>query len=253
MKLATSLVSVKKISSPVDSSNFDENALNNTAKLILEVEGIINPLIVRRINLESYEVVDGHFEYYAAVKAKEINPRKGEMIGAFIIEPENEKFLMEQVKYFRRREPDQVVAPIPMEQITGVAEEILPSNNGIEEVKSQVQQLEKSFNQQFIELHKRFDQLFNKSIAHGLDKKTSNQEEIAPTLDIEIANKSEIEKIMGNKKQGDAVWRAREYLKAQGRQINKENFKKATKAPDKIKDFANGTYEKLIQVVNIPD
>ena len=242
MKLATSLVPVKKISSPVERSNFDENALNNTAKLILQAEGIINPLIVRRINLESYEVVEGHFEYYAAVKAREIEPRKGEMIGAFIIEPENETLLLEQAKYFRNREYDHAVGKIQMEPSAVVAEIIAPSNNDIKEVRNQLEKLEKSLHEQLKEIEHKITQILSKF-----------NEKIDKEIDIETANKAEIEKVMGNKKQGDAVWRAREYLKEQGRQINKENFQKATKAPDKIKDFAKGTYEKLILVVNIPD
>jgi hypothetical protein len=104
MKLSTSLVAVKKINSNVPRSEFLEDELNRTAELILKAEGIINPPVIRRTSLESYEVVNGHFEYYAAVKAREIDPRKGEMIGAFIIESENEEVLMDQVKVLRNRE-----------------------------------------------------------------------------------------------------------------------------------------------------
>ncbi|MBD1900489.1 Rho termination factor N-terminal domain-containing protein [Trichocoleus sp. DQ-A3] len=104
MKLSTSLVGVKKINSNVPRSEFSEDELNQTAELILKAEGIINPPVIRRTSLESYEVVNGHFEYYAAVKAREIDPRKGEMIGAFIIESENEEVLMDQVKVLRNRE-----------------------------------------------------------------------------------------------------------------------------------------------------
>jgi ParB family chromosome partitioning protein len=103
MKLSTSLVAVKKINSTVDRSKFSDDELERTAKLILEAEGIINPLILRRTSLESYEVVDGDFEYYAAAKAREKDPRKGEMIGAFIIEPENEEVLKEQVEVLRKQ------------------------------------------------------------------------------------------------------------------------------------------------------
>ncbi len=103
MKLSTSLVAVKKINSTVDRSKFSDDELERTAKLILEAEGIINPLILRRTSLESYEVVDGHFEYYAGAKAREKDPRKGEMIGAFIIEPENEEVLKEQVEVLRKQ------------------------------------------------------------------------------------------------------------------------------------------------------
>lgn len=103
MKLSTSLVPVKKINSTVDRSKFSEDELERAAKLILEAEGIINPLILRRTSLESYEVIDGHFEYCAAAKAREKDPRKGEMIGAFIIEPENEEVLKEQVEVLRKQ------------------------------------------------------------------------------------------------------------------------------------------------------
>jgi ParB family chromosome partitioning protein len=104
MKLSTSLVAVKKINSNVPRSEFLEDELNQTAELILKAEGIINPPVIRRTSLESYEVINGHFEYYAAVKAREIDPRKGEMIGAFIIESENEEVLMDQVKVLRNRD-----------------------------------------------------------------------------------------------------------------------------------------------------
>jgi ParB family chromosome partitioning protein len=60
--------------------------------------------VLRRTSLDSYEVVDGHFEYYAAARAREINLRKGEMIGAFIIEEEKEEAIEEQVKLLRKPE-----------------------------------------------------------------------------------------------------------------------------------------------------
>lgn len=105
MKLSTSLVAVRKITSTVPRSIFADDELEEAARLILEVEGVINPLILCRTSLESYEVVDGHFEYYAAARAREIDLRKGEMIGAFIIESENEDFILDQVKLLRKQKP----------------------------------------------------------------------------------------------------------------------------------------------------
>ncbi|WP_427160678.1 ParB N-terminal domain-containing protein [Aliinostoc sp. HNIBRCY26] len=101
MKLSLSLVAVKKITSNKPRSKFSEDDLEKAAHLILESEGVINPIVVRRTSLQSYEVVDGDFEYYAAVRAKEIDIRKGEMIGVFIIESENEEPLTKQVQLFR--------------------------------------------------------------------------------------------------------------------------------------------------------
>ncbi|MBW4646320.1 MAG: ParB N-terminal domain-containing protein [Goleter apudmare HA4340-LM2] len=102
MKLSTSLVAIKKITSSKPRSTFVDDDLEQAAKLILESEGVINPIVVRRTSLQSYEVVDGDFEYYAAARAREIDPRKGEMIGVFIIEDENEEALTKQVQLFRK-------------------------------------------------------------------------------------------------------------------------------------------------------
>lgn len=101
-KLSPSLVAVKKIASTVPRSNFDDRNLEKVARLILELGGLINPIVVRRNGMDGYEIVDGDFEYYAAAKAREINPFKGETIGAFILEPENEELLLEQVKILRQ-------------------------------------------------------------------------------------------------------------------------------------------------------
>jgi len=101
-KLLVSLVLVKKITSTVPRSNFADRDLEKLAQLILELGGLINPIILRRNGMDSYEIVDGDFEYYAAAKAREINPMKGETIGAFILEPENEGLLLEQVQALRK-------------------------------------------------------------------------------------------------------------------------------------------------------
>jgi hypothetical protein len=101
-KLSPSLVAVKKITSTVPRSNFCDRDLEKVAQLILELGGLINPIILRRNGMDAYEIVDGDFEYYAAAKAREINPLKGETIGAFILEPENEELLLEQVQALRK-------------------------------------------------------------------------------------------------------------------------------------------------------
>ncbi len=101
-KLSPSLVAVKKITSTVPRDNFADRDLEKVAQLILELGGLINPIILRRNGMDAYEIVDGDFEYYAAAKAREINPMKGETIGAFILEPENEELLLEQVQALRR-------------------------------------------------------------------------------------------------------------------------------------------------------
>ncbi|MEG4802272.1 ParB N-terminal domain-containing protein [Microcoleus sp. ARI1-B5] len=101
-KLSPSLVAVKRITCTVPRSNFAEPDLDKLARLILDSGGLINPIIVRRTSMDAYEIVDGNFEYYAAARAKEIEPLKGETIGAFILEPENEELLLEQLEILRK-------------------------------------------------------------------------------------------------------------------------------------------------------
>lgn len=101
-KLFPSLVAVKRITCTVPRSNFAEPDLDKLARLILESGGLINPIVVRRTSMDAYEIVDGNFEYYAAARAKEIEPLKGETIGAFILEEENEELLLEQLAIIRK-------------------------------------------------------------------------------------------------------------------------------------------------------
>ena len=119
MLLSPEFVLVKEITSNVPRSEFSELDLEEAAQLILKAEGTIKPLVVRTIGWESYEVVDGHFEYYAAVRAKEINPRDGERIGAFIIEGDKAKVLEEQVEMLRKKSSISPVSEEPTIQEEG--------------------------------------------------------------------------------------------------------------------------------------
>lgn len=147
MKLSTSLVAVKKITSNAPHSKFLETDINQAAQLILKAGGLINPIIIRRTGIASYEVVDGHFEYYAAVKAREIDPLNGENIAAYIIEPDNEEVLLSQIKALRRRESDnlreEAIQSAPSSSIE--SQPLLPSSSSeIPDIKNLVQQLEQS-------------------------------------------------------------------------------------------------------------
>lgn len=163
MKLSTSLVAVKKINSKLPRSNFSDVNLSRVSELILKAEGIINPLILRRTSQETYEVLDGHFEYYAATKAREKDPLKGEMIGAFIIEPENEEVLKEQILAFRGRET-----------VTDKTKQL-----------QELEQLEKSFQRQIKTLIKKLEEVCNisiEAIRHEVNQMTDYESMTVPQL-----------------------------------------------------------------------
>lgn len=102
MLLSPEFILVKEITSNVDSSNFNDSDIQELAESILEAEGLIRPITVKPTGIDSYEVIDGHLEYWAAVRAKEINPRDGERIGAFVVEGKKAEAIEKQVKLLNK-------------------------------------------------------------------------------------------------------------------------------------------------------
>jgi ParB family chromosome partitioning protein len=114
MRLSTSFVAVRKIFSSTSAADFDGDKIEQLARQIVKSEGIIRPLVLNRTSLESYEVVEGHFEYHAAFRAREIDLRRAEMIAAYILDPENDDVsdaITEQIELLK------TVKPIDLEDI----------------------------------------------------------------------------------------------------------------------------------------
>ncbi|NER27764.1 MAG: chromosome partitioning protein ParB [Symploca sp. SIO1C4] len=96
-------VEIESISSSKSRSDFSEIDLDLVAEKILESGGIIKPLVLKKTGFEKYEVVEGHFEYYAAVRAYEKNDHETE-VNAVVISPESEEAVLKQVEAFRKLE-----------------------------------------------------------------------------------------------------------------------------------------------------
>ncbi len=95
------MVDVSSISSRVPRSTFSETELENLAELILATGGILKPVILKKVGFEKYEVIDGHFEYYASLKASEKDAVKGEIVNSFIITDEQEAAAYQQIQYLQ--------------------------------------------------------------------------------------------------------------------------------------------------------
>lgn len=122
MLLSPEFILVKEITSNVDSSNFNDFDIQELAELILEAEGVIRPITVKPTGIDSYEVIDGHLEYWAAVKAKQINPRDGERIGAFVVEGKKAKSIEKQVKLLNKIRPQETTQKVDMGPVTAEPE-----------------------------------------------------------------------------------------------------------------------------------
>lgn len=102
MKLYYQLVSVTDIKSSLSASQFSREEIEKAANLFLKAELSIQPLVLKQEGLEAYSIIYGDFVYFAAVRAREIDPRTAETIQAVVVEPKNESALLEQVELFKR-------------------------------------------------------------------------------------------------------------------------------------------------------
>ncbi len=94
-------VDVKDIGSDMPRSSFLEKEIEQLADLILESGGLLQPLVLKQTDLEKFIVLDGHLEYFASVRAREKNPRQGEMVHAFVITSKDEAVIQKQVHFLR--------------------------------------------------------------------------------------------------------------------------------------------------------
>ncbi|MEH2062888.1 MAG: ParB/Srx family N-terminal domain-containing protein [Nostoc sp.] len=198
-----SLVDVKSITSTELRSNFSEADLENLADIIIETGGIIRPLVVKMTGVESYTVVDGHFEYYAAVRAREKNPRQGEMVNAFVIAPKLENLVVKQVASLKKIDSS-------TKQVTSQ-----PETTKLEPRLANLElRLEKQFNEfksEFIQERQRIDSQF-KQLENLIPQKgeQSNPLSLLNSLDKdELSKKLQRARISGAEKLAKAIEDAR--------------------------------------------
>ncbi|AVH72698.1 ParB N-terminal domain-containing protein [Nostoc sp. 'Lobaria pulmonaria (5183) cyanobiont'] len=198
-----SLVDVKSIASNQPRSNFAEADLENLADIIIETGGIIRPLVVKVTGVESYTVVDGHFEYYAAVRAREKNPRQGEMVNAFVIAPKLEDLVVKQVASLK--EIDSSTKQVTLQSETTKLE---PRLANLE------LRLEKQFNEfksEFLQERQRIDSQF-KQLENLIPQKSeqSNPLSLLNSLDKdELSIKLQRSRIPGAEKLAKGIFDAR--------------------------------------------
>lgn len=99
MKLLTSIIDldsiqVREASFSPEQKKTEITALANT---IVDLGGSVSLPVVQQINLESYELISGYLEYYAYIKAREINPQLPDRIMVFVADNKNHVALHQQL------------------------------------------------------------------------------------------------------------------------------------------------------------
>ncbi|MBV9386993.1 MAG: hypothetical protein JOZ78_11265 [Chroococcidiopsidaceae cyanobacterium CP_BM_ER_R8_30] len=101
MDLSTSLIDIDSVEADNREAEFTPEkkvALESLAHSIVNLKGLITIPIVTRIGIESYKLISGHFEYYAFIKALELDSTLPDRIRVFIIDDENIQPTLEQLK-----------------------------------------------------------------------------------------------------------------------------------------------------------
>ena len=66
----------------------NESQIEAIAHKIVELQGLLSVVLVRKVDLENYAIVSGHLEYFAYLKALKFDKALPDRIGVFIVEPE---------------------------------------------------------------------------------------------------------------------------------------------------------------------
>jgi len=150
-------VDVKEIRSEVSRSTFSETEIERLADSILEANGILRPLIVKQTSIESYVVLDGHLEYFAAVRAREKNPRQGEMVNAFVVAVKDESIVQKQIQSLRGGS-EKIVSLEPRETEQSSSSTWISSfETRLSEIREVLSQTKREHEYRFVQLEKNLE------------------------------------------------------------------------------------------------
>lgn len=103
MKLQTSQIDLDSLK--VDKTKIDFSLEDNQqeieylARTIVELEGwSVRIPVVQEVGIEDYELVSGYFDYYALLKAREIEPNLPDRIRVFILNKKNYDSVIKQLE-----------------------------------------------------------------------------------------------------------------------------------------------------------
>ncbi len=136
-------VDVEIISSEVPASSFDESKIEQLANSILANDGLIRPLLLIETKPHIYTVLVGDLEYHAAVRAKEKDARKAEMVNAFVIPPHSQQAAIDQLTLVAAHQPVKVPESknlnISIESLTAIiAQQLQPLQQELMQVNRQL-------------------------------------------------------------------------------------------------------------------
>ncbi|NER98969.1 MAG: hypothetical protein F6J86_34970 [Symploca sp. SIO1B1] len=100
MEFLTSIVDLDSIQ--VKSLSFNSahkvTQIEALANTIIDLGGLVNVPVVEQVNVDNYELISGYLEYYAYIKACELNPSLPDRITVFISNTKNREAIRNQLE-----------------------------------------------------------------------------------------------------------------------------------------------------------
>ncbi len=246
------LVDVKLITTNTPRSAFQEAQIEQLADQILESEGLLKPLIVKQTGLEDYLLLDGDLEYYAAVKAREKDPRKGEMVNAFVILPKQEEIITKQLQTLKQAQGSVDAVPIirPLESaatITAIQDvhyRLKAVEENVKEIQEFPQKLEEIVSRVLQGLlPQALEGLLNQS--ENMEGKQNAQESIDPLQLLNELPEEELAMRLGRSKIAGAGQKAKDIVKARSKKAN-QKFADYGDVVQSVKGIADKTMLRII-------
>lgn len=100
MELQTSQVDLDSIQVKADFPEPNADQITYLAHSIAALGGLIQVPVVKPIDLETYELIHGYFEYRAYLKAREIDSSLPDRMRVFIVTKKNAKPIQQQIDVF---------------------------------------------------------------------------------------------------------------------------------------------------------
>lgn len=190
MRLAPSFVFVEEITCDQPRSQFNNDAIEAAAKAIVAAEGTINPIIVERTGIDSYRLIDGNFEYHAAIRAQELDLEKGETISAYIIDQNNQEILKQQLEIFRKPQTQTTSSKIPFDNSS--AQSNSDSDSRLINIETRLTNIELRFETRLTEIKNEYNQQFEEQQKQIRELKTQLPEKIEPLTTFNEASRENL-------------------------------------------------------------
>ena len=111
---------------------------------IVELQGLLSVVLVRKIGLENYAIVSGHLEYFSYLKALEFDKNLPDRIGVFIVDSEEVSTVKDQIDNLKASsQPSSVTSPTATNAISqDPSGDSLQLNLQLKNVLKRLEQLE---------------------------------------------------------------------------------------------------------------